>query len=632
VKKMSPTVSWIVAGFLLSLMAVLAGGAALRESVTVDEVAHIGAGVSYLQKFDLRLNEEHPPLAKILAALPLVLRGTHADYSHISWTISEKFIAAFLGEWVFGEYLLTKWNDPVATLAWARLPMLLLTLMLGLVVYLCARRLGGEPGGILCLSIYVCMPAFLAFGTLVHTDIAITLFSLLTIWRYAAIWENPGKRNILSFALCFAGALLSKFTAGLLFFVFIAFVLSMRWRPLPGQPTEKTELRAWRRARRRATFQGIFVAAAVVYVFYFIFSIRQSTDALNLVGHGPLAVPLRRLLMPPWLYVRGVLMVLVTSSRPTFILGHAYPHGVWFYYPTIFMLKSPLGFLGLLLVALVVALVLHGTRRTELHASIIPTELAGHWRVLWVSLLVFTIFCMISRLDMSIRHFTIPIVLLILMLSRLPRMVGQLRLVSLSLARVAAALTVVLTLSCFFVAIRAYPFFFPFINSLSFGHPAYALMNDSNVDWNQSLPEAMRYAKQRGMQKIKLDYYAFDDAVATYPQVEVWNCQTPVVSDAGQWVIVSANLILDGHNCPWLMHYSHELLAGGSMYAVHLPERIPEAGSAAGPPLPSAFRQIAGAPFDSRGYFLNVLRDPQRLPQVVAFMEEEFEASKKSKR
>ncbi len=488
-KEMSSTASAIVAGVLLLFMAILAGGAALRESVTVDEVAHIGAGVSYLQKFDLRLNEEHPPLAKILAALPLVVRGAHADYSHISWTISHNFFAAFLGEWVFGEYVLAKWNDPVATLAWARLPMLLLTLVLGLAMYLYARRLGGELGGILCLSVYVCTPVFLAFGTLVHTDIAITLFSLLTIWRYAAIWENPGKKNIWLFGLCFAGALLSKFTAGLLFFVFLAFVLSMRWRPLPGQPKDKTELSAWRRARRRATFQGIFLAAIVVYVFYFVFSIRQSTDALSLVGHGPAAEPLRRLLMPPWLYLRGVLMVLVTSSRPTFILGHAYPHGVWFYYPTLFLLKSPLGFLGLLLVALVVATVLLWKRRQGLYDSVIPTNFASHWRALWVSLLVFTGFCMISRLDMSIRHFTIPIVLLILMLSTVPRRIGQLRLISLSSAKLAVVITGTLILSCFFVVIRAYPFFFPFINSLSFGRPAYTLVNDSNVDWNQSLPE-----------------------------------------------------------------------------------------------------------------------------------------------
>src|SRR6266850_2778625 len=120
----------LLADLLLLLMAVLAGGAALRESVTVDEVSHIGAGVSYLQKLDLRLNEEHPPLPKVLGALPLVLHGVHADYSHVSWTISEKFFPAYLGQWVFGEWLMTKWNNPLTMLPLARLPMLLLTLVL----------------------------------------------------------------------------------------------------------------------------------------------------------------------------------------------------------------------------------------------------------------------------------------------------------------------------------------------------------------------------------------------------------------------------------------------------------------------------------------------------------------------
>jgi hypothetical protein len=113
---------------------------------------HIGAGVSYLQKFDLRLNGEHPPLPKILAALPLVLRGTHADYSHISWTISEKFFPAYLGQWVFGDSLLTKWNEEATVLAWARLPMLLLTLALGGIVFVYARQLGGDWAGLLCLT------------------------------------------------------------------------------------------------------------------------------------------------------------------------------------------------------------------------------------------------------------------------------------------------------------------------------------------------------------------------------------------------------------------------------------------------------------------------------------------------
>src|SRR5919201_6670935 len=115
---------------LLLLMAILAGGAAWRESVTIDEVAHVGAGVSYLQKLDYRMNEEHPPLAKVLAAIPLAIRGVHADYSDISWTFSAGFFRQYLGEWVFGHAVVLQWNDPYATMLWARFPMLLLTLLL----------------------------------------------------------------------------------------------------------------------------------------------------------------------------------------------------------------------------------------------------------------------------------------------------------------------------------------------------------------------------------------------------------------------------------------------------------------------------------------------------------------------
>jgi len=618
----------LVAGLLLVLMAILAGGAALRESITIDEVSHIGAGVSYLQKLDLRLNEEHPPLPKVLAALPLVLRGTHADYSHISWTISESFFSAFVGQWVFGEWLLTKWNNPITVLAWARLPMLVLTLALGWVVYAYARRLGGNWGGLLCLSLYVSTPAFLAFGPLVHTDMAVTLFSLLTLWSFAEVWRNPSRKNVLLFALSLAGALLSKFTAGILFFVFIVFALSTRWRAVSGQPVAKPEARNWRRMCWRATLQGILWAALVVYLLYFIFSLHQSTDVLNRLGHGSAWVPLRRLLMPPWLYLRGVLFVLVTGSRPTFILGHSYPHGVWFYFPVLLVLKSTLGFLGLLVLGL--ALALRQRLGRERSPTAIPAELAIHWRVLWVSLAVFTGFCLLSRLDISIRHFSIPLVLLILLLAPLPSMVTRLRLSAPTPGRLVGAAALVLTLSCLFTAVRAYPYFLPYLNAFSLGHPGYALVNDSNLDWNQSLPEVKRFADQHGLQRIALDEWGFSDPTVTVPQAEFWDCQKSTAADAGRWVVVSANMIMDGHNCVWLMQYPHEALAGGSMYAVHLPEQIPAAGSPNGPPLPSGFRQFAGAPFDLRVFFMDLNHHPEKLPQAVAEMQTRFRSSNQS--
>lgn len=618
----------VVAGLLpLLFMAILSGGATLRESVTVDEVSHIASGVSYLQKLDLRLNEEHPPLPKVLAAIPLVLRGVHADYSHISWKVSEDFFPAYLGQWVFGQWLLTKWNDPVATLAWARLPMLFLTLVLGWVLYTYARRLGGTWGGLLCLSIYVSSPTFLAFGPLVHTDIAVTLFSLLTLWRFAEVWQNPGRKNVVLFGLSLAGALLSKFTGGILFFAFVAVALSTRWRAVPGQPIGKPEARAWRRLRWRATLQGILWAGLIVYLFYFIFSLNQSIDVPYRLGHGSATVPLRRLLMPPWLYLRGAFFVVLTGSRPTFILGHAYPHGVWFYFPVLFLLKSPPGFLGLL--ALAIALSLWQKRRDEGNPAAIPAELAIHWRVLWVALVVFTGFCMLSRLDLSIRHFSIPLVLLILQLAPLPRMIARLQASAPSLVRLVRAAAVVLTLGCLLTAVRAYPYYFPYINAFSLGHPAYALVNDSNLDWNQSLPEVKRFADQHGLQRIALDQWAINDPAVTVPQAELWDCQKPTAADDGQWVVVSANMIMDGHNCVWLMRYPHQSLAGGSMYAVQLPEHIPPAGSWSGPPLPSTFRQFGGAPFDIRFFFVDVMRHPETLPRAIQDMMARFKASSK---
>lgn len=617
----------VAACALLVLMTVLAGGAALRESVTIDEVSHIGAGVSYVQRLDLRLNEEHPPLPKVLAALPLVVRGVRTDYSHVSWAVSDTFFLAYLGQWVFGEWLMTRWNDARAVLNWARAPMLLLTLVLGWVVFAYGRRLGGRWGGLLSLSVFVTAPTFLAFGPLVHTDMAVTLFSLVTLWRFAEVWKEPSRNNAALLGLSLAGALLSKFTAGILLFVFLGFAWSTRWRSVPGQPSDKAEVRAWRRLRWRATLRGLLWAALAVYVFYFVFSVHQTTDALNRVGHGAAAVPLRRLLMPAWLYLRGVLLVLITGSRPTFLLGHSYPHGVWFYFPVLLVLKSAPGFLGLLALAAGLGLWRKRSVDGQAAAAVIPEEYGIHWRVLWVSLVVFTAFCMLSRLDISIRHFTVPLALLILLLSAVPRLIQRLQTTAPLAGRVALATAALLTASCFFTALHAYPYYVPYVSVFGFGHPAYVLANDSNVDWNQSLPEVRKFAEQHRLRTIAVDQWGFNEPSAWAPQAEVWNCQKPGPADDGQWVIVSGNMILDGHNCGWLLQYPHQALAGGSIWAVHLPEHVPAAGSAGGPPAASAFRQFAGAPFDIREYFLELNRYPERLPRSIEEMQAKFKSS-----
>ncbi len=616
-----------LAVLLLALMFVLAGGAALRESVTFDEVAHVGAGLSYWQKFDLRLNEEHPPLAKLIAAVPLALQRTPADYSSVSWTQSSSFFSAFVGEWVFGEYLLIRWNDAAHVLAWARFPMLLLTLALGWVIFAFGRRLGGSWGGLLALIAYATAPVFLAFGPLVLTDVAITLFSILALWTFSELWQNPTRKNTVLFALSLAGALLSKFSAGILFFAFAGAILSvMRW-PVPGQPCGKLEVECWRRERRRATFKGILWAATLVYVVYFVFSWNQPAQLFN----GLAARTLGRLLMPAWLYLRGILMVVITGNRPTFLLGHHYPHGVWFYFPVLFLLKSSLGFLGLTALATALAFYLRSSK--DGGDSVIPADVRMHWRVLWVSVIVFAGLCILSHLNVSYRHFSVPLVLLTLLLAPVPAMLRRLRLRAPQTASTAVAVTVLLACSCVVTAVRQYPYYFPYANPLTLGHPAYTLMSSANMDWNQSLPDVDRFARQHGIQRLKIDEYGFTDSAATVPGSELWNCQNPADEDAGHLVVVSANAIMDVHNCTWLMQYPHESLAGGSMYAVRLPATIPAAGSLGGPPTAAESRTFMKiGTRDFRLMFQDLIRHPDAFSRIDGEIREEIGKAREAQR
>jgi hypothetical protein len=582
----------LAAGALLVLMGFLAAGAALRESVTYDEVVNIGAGVSYWQRLDLRLSEEHPPLARVIAAFPLILKGVHADYSNIAWTVSGRLFPAYAGQLYFGELVLKHWNDPPATLALARLPMLLLTLLLGCMVYLYARTIGGSWGALLSTAVYATTPLFLGHGALVVTDVPVAAFSVLTLFTAASLWRSPDWTRGVVFGLSLAGALLTKFSAIFLVAALALFVLSLWIRPLHEAPPN------FRKRRFHATLLGVGCAFVAAWTFYFIFSWNQATSVLCDLNSGPV---LRRLLMPPWLYLRGLFLLVLSLSRPTYLLGHSYPQGVWFYFPVLLWLKSPLGFLCLLIVSLILV---GATAVFRPRFRAIPATVQAHWRVLWIALIVFTTVCLSSRLDIGFRHFSVPLVLLILMLAPLPRMVANLRPSAPKTARTFAIVIVACAAQCLLTALAAYPFYLTYANAFGSFWPHYELFNDSNLDWDQSLPEVERFVQQHGIKTIGIDHYGYTSAAVSVPQSHNWNCENPT-AEAGQWVAVSANLIAQVRNCRSLLQYPHQTLGGGSMYVVRLPKILPP-------------RQRAQAGFmtttaggDARELFVDFIRDPE---------------------
>ena len=107
---------------------------------------------------------------------------THADYTSPSWTIGDSFFMAYTSQWMFGDAVLGRWNNWKSTVMWARFPMLLLTLLLGWVIYVYGSRMA-TWGGLLCLTLFVGTPLFVAIGPLVVTDIPVTLFTLVALWQ-----------------------------------------------------------------------------------------------------------------------------------------------------------------------------------------------------------------------------------------------------------------------------------------------------------------------------------------------------------------------------------------------------------------------------------------------------------------
>jgi hypothetical protein len=147
--------------------------------------------------------------------------------------------------------------------------------------------------------------------------------------------------------------------------------------------------------------------------------------------------------------------------------------------------------------------------------------------------------------------------------------------------------------------------------------PLYWLMSDSNVDWNHALPEVNLFARQHGLADVPMDIYGFSDTRAFVPQSRLWDCQAPADSDAGLLVFVSSNMILDSHNCAWIMRYPHQRLAGGAMYAIQLPSVIPAAGSEGGPPPLPARRLFLNAPVELRVMFREVTDHPERMQKTM---------------
>src|SRR3989344_4573342 len=183
-------------------------------SPAYDEITHLPSGFSYLKTGELKLNPEHPPLIKMLAAFPLL-------FLDLKFNASDPDLAgAQTKEWQFGSNFLFA-NGVDRVMFWGRIPMILLSVLLGWYIFRWGKDLFGYEAGIIGLLIYALMPNIIAHSQLVTTDLGLTVFSFISLYYLWRFITKENKNDALYSGLNLGLALGSKFSAVFLMPIFI---------------------------------------------------------------------------------------------------------------------------------------------------------------------------------------------------------------------------------------------------------------------------------------------------------------------------------------------------------------------------------------------------------------------------
>lgn len=412
---------------------------------TFDEVAHLPAGYVSLADPTMLLNPEHPPLAKKLAALPLLAQVPVSESLRQAWS--------HLDEWQFGRlFLFHTGHDPQYLMALGRTPMIALGLLLCMIVLLWSHRLHGWPAAITSLVLCAGSPTILAHARLVTTDVPVAAFGTLAAFLAWHAFERPRLATSAAAGVAAGAAMASKFT-GVLYLPALAVAALAAWRKKRKQTTAGLPP-----LRPLLGHLALFLAAAVLVVAG---------------SYG----------WPPRLgtYLQGFTRIGFnhTPGYEFYLLGRFNASGFTTYFPLALLLKSSPVFLTLLPAWFLTT----ATRRLRRPAGEEPptTPVATAGPFLWTPALVHGAFITGTAPDIGVRYMIPVLPFLFILAGSVGAVFWTSRTGKLGLVLVTAG-------QCL-VAWQAWPDPISYFNGLAGcrGTGAIACLDDSNLDWGQDL-------------------------------------------------------------------------------------------------------------------------------------------------
>jgi 4-amino-4-deoxy-L-arabinose transferase-like glycosyltransferase len=505
------------AGALCALLLALMGAQMLsvvaRKSITVDEWVLIPAGLYHLEAGDYRPVNEHPPFAKVIAAAPLALMGAQVPPVDSQPHDYDFFNARFQ------EF----WHENAARFDhltfWARVPAIFVTLLLGALVFLFARRYWGPRAALFAVALFSLEPTVLAHGRVVQTDIPSALALLLFSFAFYEYLKAPTLRRAVYMGLVLGFAAVTKFSmialAPVVVVVFAVRFTGARRRGLT------------RKGVARDAAAIAFAAVLAVNAAYFFHHRQPETldEAMSrmvvpLSGVASLRAPLAAgyyalQVVFPADFVAGVGWQIghAQTGHNAGLLGMYSRKGWWYYFPVAFALKTTLPFLLLSIAS--VAWALLRLRR----------EKDGRVLVLLLPLALFTGLLLMNTIDIGVRYYlpAFPFLFILAgaMLDDLLR--RDARRLALASALVAAAFCWVAV-----EAARAYPDHMTYMNQLASARPHWWYLSDSNVEWGDDVRLLALYLRERGERRVGaailgwplLDIYGVESAQVFVPPSE----------------------------------------------------------------------------------------------------------------
>ncbi|MFY9493520.1 MAG: glycosyltransferase family 39 protein [Minisyncoccia bacterium] len=536
-KKNSYPKADLAAGIIIIAALTLAIFSVRTDAITTDESPHITAGYSYLTQRDMRLNPEHPPLIKDLAALPLLFQKINFDAEHPAWKKDVN------GQWAFGpHFLFGSGNNPDA-IAWgARLAVMVIFILLGLLVYKWGKERYGATAGLLALTLTVLSPNIIAHARYVTTDVGAALAFVLAIYFFVKYISQPSKKHLIYAGLAFGAAQLIKFSAILLIplFIFVGFVYWILSR--------KISL-----ARLVLSLSTIFIIGYLLVWPVYQFHVwnyppqRQKNDTVFHLANYPfkpagqivIQMTDQPLLRPYAQYALGLLMVFQRAGggNTTYFLGEVSNQAWKSYFPIVYLLKEAIPILVLIAIAVTLALL-----RSRWSWPGLKFWIGSNFtEFVWLSFMaLYWATSITGNLNIGLRHVlpTFPFIYL-LTAGQITKWMQNLKTLKLPVVALLIAWLIVETISI-------YPHYLAYFNQWAGGpDKGYIYVADSNLDWGQDLKRLARYVEANSIDKIKLDYFG-----GSRPEYYLGNKYEKL--DAGNlsqrhgWLAVSATLLQGG--------------------------------------------------------------------------------------